>query len=229
MKFFARAAGSVAVTLCAAAMVCATTPGLAVELANTEFLAVDRPDIQTKNVAYPAQVPIPPAPIVPAEWTSEGDQGPQTLADSTKSDARPDADYASLSDAVAAQGIPDSPDDELRCLAIGVYYESKGEPLAGQLAVAEVILNRADSGRFPPSACSVLKQRGQFSFVRGGRLPNVSTGSTAWKTAVAIAKVAREELWESKASNAMFFHARHVSPRWKLAKVASVGNHIFYR
>lgn len=213
-------------TLCAAAMVCATTPGLAVELANTEFLTVDRPDIQTNNVAYPAQVPVPPAPIVPAEWTSEGDEGPQTLV---ASDAADDIQYASLSDAVAAQGIPDSPDDELRCLAIGVYYESKGEPLAGQLAVAEVILNRADSGRFPTSACSVLKQRGQFSFVRGGRLPNVSTSSTAWRTAVAIAKVAREDLWESKASNAMFFHARHVSPRWKLAKVASVGNHIFYR
>ncbi len=225
MKLFARAAGSVAVTLCAAIMVCATTPGLAYELANSELMVADRPEIKTNIIAQPAQLPIPPAPIVPAEWTSEGDEGPPTLA-------QPDAveaDFASLADAVAAQSVPDSPDEELRCLAIGIYYEAKGEPLHGQLAVAEVILNRSESGRFPNTACSVLKQRGQFSFVRGGRLPSVSTGSAAWRTAIAVAKVARDELWESSASNAMFFHARHVSPRWNRAKVASLGNHIFYR
>ena len=60
---------------------------------------------------------------------------------------------------------------ELECLATGIYFESKSEPLAGQLAVGKVIANRAKSGgRFPSSYCGVLFQRGQFSFVRGRSL-----------------------------------------------------------
>jgi N-acetylmuramoyl-L-alanine amidase len=218
MSFYARVASFATVTLCAAAMVCATSPGLAFEM------GVDRPAITTNNVSYPARVPIPPAPIVPSEWTLEEGEAPQTLAEN-----RDPTEYASLSDAVAAQGIANDPDRELHCLATGVYFESKGEPLTGQLAVAEVILNRARSGRYPDTACSVLTQRGQFSFVRGGRLPSVPTASTAWKTALAVAKIARDDLWESKASDAMFFHARHVSPRWNRSRIASLGNHIFYR
>ena len=57
-------------------------------------------------------------------------------------------------------------------MAGAIYFEAKGEPLSGQLAVAEVILNRAKSGRFPKAICSVVTQRGQFSFVRGGRIPD---------------------------------------------------------
>ena len=79
---------------------------------------------------------------------------------------------------------------EVECLATGIYFESKGEPLAGQLAVGQVIANRADSGgRFPSTYCGVLFQRGQFSFVHGGRLPHVSHDNRQWQTAVAIAKI----------------------------------------
>ena len=120
-------------------------------------------------------------------------------------------------------------DAEQECLAGAVYFESKGEPLKGQLSVAEVILNRARSGRFPASVCGVVKQRGQFSFVRGGRIPAIARASLAWKRAVAIAHIAREKLAEGGAPKALFFHARYVSPRWKLTRVAAVGNHIFYR
>ncbi|WP_235513158.1 MULTISPECIES: cell wall hydrolase [unclassified Sphingomonas] len=143
-------------------------------------------------------------------------------------DADSDADYATLAAAVAAQPATID-DDELNCIAIGVYYESKGEPLTGQLAVADVILNRTGSGRFPTSACGVLTQRGQFSFVKGGRLPDVDTSRPAWKTAVAIARIARDDLWKSPAKGALFFHARRVSPNWGKTRVASLGNHIFYR
>ncbi|UUY01220.1 cell wall hydrolase [Sphingomonas sp. J315] len=138
------------------------------------------------------------------------------------------ATYATLAAAVAAQDAV-ADDAELNCLAIGVYYESKGEPLEGQLAVAEVILNRAKSGRFPASVCGVLTQRGQFSFVRGGRLVQPPAGARAWKTALAVAQVARDDAWDSSVSNALFFHARYVSPGWRRARVGSVGNHIFYR
>lgn len=123
------------------------------------------------------------------------------------------------------------PDDaQHECLAVAVYSEAKGESLAGQLSVAEVVLNRAGSGRFPASVCGVVKQPSQFSFVRGGRFPPIPRASAAWRKAVAIAHIAREELAEGAAPRALFFHARYVSPGWrKLTRVATVGNHIFYR
>src|SRR3546814_1697830 len=68
-------------------------------------------------------------------------------------------------------------DPELRCLAGAVYFESRGESLAGQLAVAHVIINRAESGRFPSSYCGVVHQRSQFSFVRGGKMPSIRESS----------------------------------------------------
>ena len=118
---------------------------------------------------------------------------------------------------------------ELECLATGIYFESKSEPLAGQLAVGQVISNRAASGRFPSSYCGVLLQRGQFSFIRGHSMPSVPRSSRQWQTAVAVAKIVAQGLKDSAASNALFFHARYVSPRWRLKRVASIGNHIFYR
>jgi spore germination cell wall hydrolase CwlJ-like protein len=119
---------------------------------------------------------------------------------------------------------------ELECLATGIYFESKSEPLAGQLAVGQVIANRANSGgRFPSSYCGVLFQRSQFSFVRGHSLPSVPRASKQWQTAVAIAKIVDQGLKASSVGNAMFFHARYVSPGWHLKRVASIGNHIFYR
>jgi N-acetylmuramoyl-L-alanine amidase len=119
---------------------------------------------------------------------------------------------------------------ELECLATGIYFESKSEPLAGQLAVGRVIANRAQSGgRFPSTYCGVLFQRSQFSFIRGRSLPSVPRANRQWQTAVAIAKIVDQKLHESLVGNAMFFHARYVSPGWRLKRVASIGNHIFYR
>lgn len=114
----------------------------------------------------------------------------------------------SLEELVAAYASASVPDQEHECLAGAVYFESKGEPLRGQLAVAEVILNRAASGKYPPSICGVVKQKSQFSFVRGGRIPPVSRNSAAWRKAVAIAHIAKQELADGGVSEAMFFHAR---------------------
>jgi spore germination cell wall hydrolase CwlJ-like protein len=118
---------------------------------------------------------------------------------------------------------------ELECLATGIYFESKGEPLAGQLAVGQVIANRAESGRFPSTYCGVLFQRGQFSFIRGRSLPHVAHSKSQWQTAVAIAKIVDQDLKDSVVGNALFFHARYVSPGWHLKRVASIGNHVFFR
>lgn len=134
-----------------------------------------------------------------------------------------------LSEMVAELRGPAAGSRELECLATGIYFEAKGEPLAGQLAVGEVIANRADSGRFASTYCGVLLQRGQFSFVRGQRLPKVSHSNRQWQTAVAIAKIVDRDLKDSAADTALFFHAKRVSPGWRLKRVASIGNHVFYR
>lgn len=135
-----------------------------------------------------------------------------------------------LNELVAAYASSEVPDSELECLATAIYFEAKSEPLAGQLTVAEVIINRTRSqGRFPATLCGVVKQRGQFSFVRGGRLPATPRASAGWRTAVAVAHIARQELATGSAPRALFFHAKRVSPRWRLTRVASVGNHVFYR
>ena len=139
----------------------------------------------------------------------------------------PSADLATL---VAQLRGSEPGSRELECLSAGVYFESKSEPLAGQLAVGEVIANRANSGgRFPGTYCGVLFQRGQFSFVRGKSWPRVARDSKQWKTAVAIAKIVDQDLKDSAIGKALFFHARRVSPRWRLKRVATVGNHVFYR
>ena len=137
---------------------------------------------------------------------------------------------APLAEKVAELRSADAGSRELECLAAGVYFESKSEPLSGQLAVGQVIANRANSkGRFPSSYCGVLFQRGQFSFVRAGHWPAVNKSGLQWKNAVAIARIVDQNLHDSSVGHAMFFHARRVSPGWRLTRVASIGNHVFYR
>ena len=136
---------------------------------------------------------------------------------------------ASLSELVALYSGITTDSREMECLAGGVYFEAKGEPLLGQLAVAEVILNRAKSGRFSSTVCGVIFQPSQFSFVRNGNFPPFARNSKNWRTAVAIARIAQEKSWSSGVGKALFFHASHVAPRWRLTRVAALGNHIFYR
>ena len=147
-------------------------------------------------------------------------------ADDAAAAVDPDADLPTL---VAALRGTETGSRELECLAAGIYFESKSEPLAGQLAVGQVIANRADSGRFASTYCGVLFQRGQFSFVHGRSLPSAPRASRQWQTAVAMAKIVDQDLKESAVGNALFFHARYVSPGWHLKRVASIGNHVFYR
>lgn len=144
---------------------------------------------------------------------------------------QPPVDAASLAELVASMPERETLSREMECLAGAVYFESRGEPLAGQLAVAQVVINRAASGVFPADYCGVVYQRAQFSFVRGGSMPHIRRGSAAWARAKAVARIAHEGLWESKAGDALYFHATHVSPRWRHSKqaLATIDSHIFYR
>ena len=137
----------------------------------------------------------------------------------------------SLRELVAAMPAAGELSDEMRCLAGAVYFESRGEPLHGQLAVAQVIINRSESSRFPESYCGVVYQRSQFSFVRGGSMPRIKTGSAAWKRATAIARIAHQGLWDSEAQDSLYFHANYVKPGWahKKTRRVAINTHIFYR
>jgi N-acetylmuramoyl-L-alanine amidase len=168
-------------------------------------------------------------PLTPALTVQSAEIVPEATPAPAAAEAVEPAVRLSLAELVAAHSSALTADAQHECLAGAVYFEAKGEPLNGQLSVAEVILNRAHSGRFPASICGVVKQRGQFSFVRGGRFPAIARASLAWKRAVAIAHIAREQLADGAAPKALFFHARRVAPRWHLTRVAAVGNHIFYR
>lgn len=121
--------------------------------------------------------------------------------------------------------------EQLRCLAGAVYFEARGEPLYGQLAVAEVVINRAQDSRWPASYCGVVYQRAQFSFVRGGKMPAINTSKATWRRAKAVARIAHENLWQSEASEAVYFHANYVRPKWsrKKTRVAQIDTHVFYR
>jgi N-acetylmuramoyl-L-alanine amidase len=185
-------------------------PSLAWELTETSL---------TAEIPAPAIGAPPPAASAPPVAAAE----PAPAVEAEKPVRR------SLAELVAEHAGTQTADAQHECLAGAVYFEAKGEPLHGQLSVAEVILNRARSGRFPASACGVVKQRGQFSFIRGGRFPAIARGSLAWKRAVAIAHIAVQDLADGPAPKALFFHAKRVSPRWRLTRVAAVGNHIFYR
>jgi len=149
---------------------------------------------------------------------------PQVIDDNT-----PEPRASSLAALVETHSDAQAPDAEGRCLAAAVYFESKGEPLAGQLAVAQVMINRTQSGRFPETLCGVVKQSGQFSFVHGGQFPRINEDSKAWHTALAIGEIARGEQWQPMVGHAMFFHAKRVSPHWHATQVASLGHHVFYR
>jgi spore germination cell wall hydrolase CwlJ-like protein len=152
------------------------------------------------------------------------------VATTAEPEAAPEQESGDLASLVADYRGTDAGSRELECLAVGVYFEAKSEPLAGQLAVGQVIANRANSGgRFPGSYCGVLFQRGQFSFVHGHSWPAVPRSSRQWQTAVAIAKIVDRDLKDSEVGNALFFHARYVSPGWRLKRVAAIGNHVFYR
>jgi spore germination cell wall hydrolase CwlJ-like protein len=208
MSFHHHAARIASVSLTLAGLIASSTVGHANEVERSVV-----PSVSSIGLNAPA-VPTVPQPA------------PAVLAD-TATAFSPKARFASLSQAVAAQGA-DAEDEHLRCLAGAIYFESKGEPLAGQLAVANVILNRMKSGRYPSTVCGVVRQAGQFGFVRGGQIPAIDTSRPAYKTAIAVAKVALSDAWDAPVEGAMYFNGVR-APRPGGKRIAAIGGHAFYR
>jgi spore germination cell wall hydrolase CwlJ-like protein len=124
-------------------------------------------------------------------------------------------------------------DAEWQCLTQALYFEARGESLEGQVAVAEVILNRVDSPLYPRTVCGVVKQRGgggcQFSYVCDGktRMREKASADRAGRIARAMLDGAPRLLTDG----ATHFHTRGVRPSWskRFARTASIGAHLFYR
>jgi spore germination cell wall hydrolase CwlJ-like protein len=112
---------------------------------------------------------------------------------------------------------------------MAIYFEARGEPLFGQYAVAEVILNRADARQYPDTVCDVVKDGCQFSFVCDGK-PEVFKEHDAYVLAVAVAENALV-LKTEFAEGATHFHTVSAHPDWakKLELVTVIGEHKFYR
>ena len=157
-------------------------------------------------------------------------RGVETPGEAKPLPRNPTVSRRSLNELVEAYAQAEVPNAERECLAGAVYFEARSEPIEGQLAVAEVVLNRAASGRYPTSICEVVKQPGQFSFVQSGLFPPIDRGSPAWRKAVAVAHIATENLADELPSDVLWYHADHVAPGWgrRLARVTQIGAHIFY-
>lgn len=142
----------------------------------------------------------------------------------------PPPPVGTLADLVLAYAGTETADREQECLANAVYFEARSEPIEGQLAVAEVVMNRAASGRYPTDLCSVITQKAQFSFIRRGKFPRPDRESQAWKKAVAIATIAKQKLAPTLPASVLWYHATYVSPSWgkRLTKQTQIGLHIFY-
>lgn len=120
---------------------------------------------------------------------------------------------------------------EQDCLASAVYFEARGEKIEGQLAVAEVVLNRVASKKYPDTICEVVEQPWQFSFVNAtGSIPEADRDSKSWKKAVAISTIALNKLAAEVSKDVLWYHADYVSPSWGKAfdREKKVGVHIFY-
>ena len=175
---------------------------------------------------------MPQAPVAAARLIVE--TAPEPTATSFEA-AAPMADDDSVTaprptrlTALVAQTIDAAPTayGDRECLARAVYFEARGEPLEGQLAVAQVILNRVASGRFAATVCGVINQPGQFSFDRS-RSP---ADGRDWRTAKAIAAIAATAAWDVVAPRATAFHATRIATAWtSMHKVGVIGNHVFYR
>jgi spore germination cell wall hydrolase CwlJ-like protein len=124
-----------------------------------------------------------------------------------------------------------------KCLASGIYFEARGEPVRGQAAVAQVILNRVRNPAYPNSICGVVYQNRtrlnacQFSFACD-RVRDRIRSQRLWKLALQVAKeTTAGRIWLSQVGSSTHYHATYVRPKWAkhMKKVGKIGLHVFYR
>lgn len=139
---------------------------------------------------------------------------------------------------------------ELTCLAKNIYFEARGEPVQGQIAVAQVTMNRVNSDLFPDTVCGVVTQgpinqwalthqnreipllhKCQFSWYCDGKSDTPRNGA-AWNRAKQLASEVLADQVPDVSQGTKWFHATYVNPQWhrtQLQPVTTIGNHVFYQ
>jgi spore germination cell wall hydrolase CwlJ-like protein len=126
---------------------------------------------------------------------------------------------------------------ELECLTRNIYWEAANEPFEGKVGVAQVTLNRVQSGKFADSVCGVVYQKNvfyekvvcQFSWYCEGNHKTRAVHAPLWRESEEVAKkVLLEGFRLPSLKDAYYYHADYVSPGWKLPKIEKIGRHIFY-
>ena len=134
--------------------------------------------------------------------------------------------------------------EAILCLALNVYHEAKNQPFIGQVAVAQVVMNRVYDQRYPNTVCEVVEQgptyswkpdfpirnRCQFSWYCDG-LSDTPTEKDAWDNAIMVANGVYHSNFEDFVEGATHYHAYYVAPEWASAKtyIVRIEDHIFYR
>jgi spore germination cell wall hydrolase CwlJ-like protein len=194
------------------------------------------------------------APVVLEPWPADapGSDPPEARTPAAEAPSQPphNATVAAKGEVTGADRRPMSPAERLdlsdaarakheKCLADAIYFEARGEPLRGQMAVAQVVINRVFSGHYPNNVCGVVYQstrrhrrlRCQFSFTCDG-IPDRVTEPDAWERATRIARDALDgNFWLNDIGKATHYHARWVYPRWvhEMRRLDRIGVHTFYR
>nr|WP_210330972.1 cell wall hydrolase [Microvirga terrestris] len=181
--------------------------------------------------ATPAPMDATPMEIAAAPVSLQSprlDRGEITILPKSDDPDRPR--YADLID-------PDNLNKEQRCLAEAVYFEARSEPVEGQAAVAQVILNRVKSGLYPSSICGVVYQNRhrhlacQFTFACEGKSLRIRD-TESWERATRVASAVLEgRTYLADVGGATHYHADYVRPSWsrRLKKMDVIGRHIFYK
>jgi hypothetical protein len=142
-----------------------------------------------------------------------------------------------LSSSASAGPSSDAGEDhEIQCLALTIYYEARGEPQIGKLAVGHVVMNRARSGAFPGDVCDVVRDGGQrrnrcqFSWYCDG-ISDRPRDAAALRESLQIARAIYEGCTADPSNGALFFHATTVRPAWRkwAGRGVRIGGHMFYR
>ena len=130
-----------------------------------------------------------------------------------------------LSFSANAPAAPNMPSvAEYNCLVRNIYYEARGEPKAGKEAIGLVTMNRFRDPRYPATICKIVYQPGQFSWTTD-RTISKKVNPQEWRLAMNAATAAYNSVSNFRATH---FHNISVRPKWKLTRIAKIGNHIFY-
>ena len=127
---------------------------------------------------------------------------------------------------------------QLACLATNIYYEAGNQPFEGKVAVAQVTINRTESGQYPSDICKTIYQKNivyekvlcQFSWVCDRTVTARAVNKATFKESEEVAKkVLLEGFRLPSLKDAMYFHGDYINPGWKRERITKIGNHIFYK